>query len=150
MENLNKLLYLVVGFFMIPALYACQGTGSGDDSSQATQDAARLPVPAEYANLVNPLPPTAETIQAGEQLFLLNCASCHGDTGKGDGPVSSALTPKPSDLALVASSVDDAYLYWRIAEGGAGVRSSMPAWKSILTEEEIWKGVAFIRNLAKK
>jgi mono/diheme cytochrome c family protein len=149
-KNLKRLLYLVAVVVLILALYACQGSGNGDESGQAINDAARLPVPAEYANLVNPLPLTAETIRAGEQIFLLNCASCHGETGKGDGPLSRTLTPKPSDLALLAASVDDAYIYWRIAEGGAGMRSSMPAWKSILTEDEIWMGVAFIRNLANK
>jgi mono/diheme cytochrome c family protein len=147
---LNKLLYLLAVMALFTALYACQGTGSGNESSQAGTDAARMPVPTEYANRVNPLQLTAETIQDGEQIFLLHCASCHGETGKGDGPVSRALTPLPSDLALVAASVDDAYLYWRIAEGGAGLRSPMPAWKSILTEDEIWMGVAFIRNLANR
>lgn len=146
--SLNKLLYLVVAIVLILALTGCQEADNGNESSQATGDVdTRLSVPAEYAHLVNPLPLTAETIRAGEEIFLSNCASCHGETGKGDGPASRALKPKPSDLALAAASVDDAYLYWRIAEGGAGMRTSMPAWKSILTENEIWMGVAFIRDL---
>jgi mono/diheme cytochrome c family protein len=147
---LSKLLYLLAVIALFSALYACQGTGNGAESGQTSSDAARMPVPTEYANRVNPLQLTAETIRDGEKIFLLNCASCHGDTGKGDGPVSRALTPQPSDLAIVAASVDDAYLYWRIAEGGAGMRSPMPAWKSILSDDEIWMGVAFIRNLADK
>lgn len=146
---MNKFLPLVVVMNLALALTGCQGTERGDESSQGTGDVEnRLSAPTEYANLVNPLSLTAETVQAGEQIFLSNCASCHGETGKGDGPAAKALTPKPSDLALVAASVDDTYLYWRIAEGGMDMRTSMPAWKSILTEDEIWMGVAFIRDLA--
>jgi mono/diheme cytochrome c family protein len=146
---LNKFIPLVVAIILVLALTACQVTESGEESSQESGDVdIQLPIPTEYANLVNPLPFTAETVQAGEQIYLSNCASCHGETGKGDGAAAKALTPKPSDLALVAASVDDAYLYWRIAEGGTDMHTSMPAWKSILTEDEIWMGVAFIRDLA--
>lgn len=33
----------------------------------------------------------------GQQLYVQNCASCHGAGGKGDGPASAALNPKPAD-----------------------------------------------------
>jgi mono/diheme cytochrome c family protein len=109
---------------------------------------AQLNTPVEYASLVSPVPVSPETILAGAQIFRVNCASCHGESGKGDGAASRALNPKPPDLSLVAAVVDDAYLYWRIAEGGAELKSAMPGWKTILTEEQIWQGVAFIRSLA--
>jgi mono/diheme cytochrome c family protein len=141
----------VTVIILILALSACQGSENGDQASQLTSsEQGQLSVPVEYANLVNPLPLNAETIRAGEQIYLVNCATCHGETGKGDGPVARALTPKPSDLALVSTSVDDAYLYWRIAKGGGVLNSSMPAWKSILVEDEIWMVVAFIHNLPNK
>lgn len=37
-------------------------------------------------------------VQRGQQLFAQNCATCHGTTGKGDGPAAAALNPKPQDL----------------------------------------------------
>ena len=35
---------------------------------------------------------------AGKTLFTTNCASCHGDGGKGDGPVGKSLNPPPRDF----------------------------------------------------
>ena len=37
----------------------------------------------------------------GEQLFKAYCASCHGRTGKGDGPFVQALKTPPADLSLL-------------------------------------------------
>ncbi|MDF3413086.1 c-type cytochrome [Sulfitobacter sp. M57] len=38
----------------------------------------------------------------GQAFFAQNCASCHGNSGRGNGPVSADLTPKPSDLTVLA------------------------------------------------
>ena len=42
---------------------------------------------------------SADDVAAGKVLFETNCASCHGLTGKGDGPVGAVLTPKPRDFS---------------------------------------------------
>lgn len=34
----------------------------------------------------------------GRRIFLATCATCHGDTGRGDGQNASRLTPRPPDL----------------------------------------------------
>ena len=39
---------------------------------------------------------------AGRDSFELYCASCHGATGRGDGPVAGALQKRPTDLTTVA------------------------------------------------
>lgn len=41
--------------------------------------------------------------------------------------------------------LNDEYLFWTISEGGAPVGSAMPAFKEMLTEEEIWKIVVAMR-----
>lgn len=38
----------------------------------------------------------------GRAFFVQNCASCHGASGRGDGPASANLTPKPADLTVLA------------------------------------------------
>lgn len=72
---------------------------------------------------------------AGEQNYQRFCAACHGEEGKGDGPVSSALVGGAIDLTLIAernggefprdmirNAIDGRF---RIdAHGGA----SMPVW----------------------
>ena len=44
------------------------------------------------------LQPAKKQISRGEQLFKVNCSSCHGTDGKGDGPASANLNPKPRDF----------------------------------------------------
>ena len=79
------------------------------------------------------------------EIFRTNCEMCHGAQGHGDGPAGGSLDPKPKNLALLQESAGDDYLYWRIHDGKPG--TSMVAWKGILSEEQIWQLVSFIRTL---
>lgn len=100
-------------------------------------------VPADYAGATNPFGEDAAT--AGADVFAANCAACHGPQGHGDGPAGAALDPAPKNLPDIAAQVGDDYLYWRINAGKEG--TAMVAWKGILTDEQIWQTVAFIRTL---
>ncbi|HJQ14121.1 MAG TPA: cytochrome c [Anaerolineales bacterium] len=115
----------------------------GNESSTAAEDATLAPVPAEYAGLSNPL--GAEAADAGAEVFRTNCAMCHGPQGHGDGPAGQSLVPKPRNLASIQAAAGDDFLFWRIREGKPG--TSMVAWKGILTDEQIWQAVSFIRTL---
>lgn len=41
---------------------------------------------------------------AGKITYQKHCAACHGESGKGDGPVASALKPAPTDLTALSKS----------------------------------------------
>jgi mono/diheme cytochrome c family protein len=86
-----------------------------------------------------------EAAADGEKVFKANCASCHGNEGRGDGPASGSLNPKPKDLSVLQKSVGDDYLFWRTNEGKPG--TSMLPWRGVLSEEQIWQVVAFLRTL---
>jgi mono/diheme cytochrome c family protein len=100
-------------------------------------------IPAEFAGQANPL--GADAASAGAEIFKNNCVACHGEQGHGDGPAGAALIPKPKNLSKLASTVGDDYLFWRISTGKMG--TSMVAWKGVLTDEQIWQVVSFIRTL---
>ena len=80
----------------------------------------------------------------GKKVFDLNCSMCHGPAGRGDGPASAALAPKPRDLTSKAvESETDGELFWKISTG----RGPMPPWQ-MLPEKDRWSVVHYIRALA--
>ena len=124
--------------FMLAALLLAACGGGGAETVVALDS-----VPADFAGKTNPLGADAAT--AGAEVFKTNCAACHGDTGLGDGPAGAALDPAPKNLADLQAQAGDDYLFWRITTGKEG--TSMVPWKGILTEEQIWQVVAFLRTL---
>lgn len=121
-------------------LVAC---GGGEQQSAPNVNATLAPVPAEYAGLTNPLGP--ESGEPGVEVFRTNCEMCHGPQGHGDGPAGQSLEPRPGNLAALQSRAGDDYLFWRIHDGKPG--TSMVAWKGILSDEQIWQAISFIRTL---
>ena len=98
------------------------------------------------AFLRNPIPRSAESIARGRQLFEKNCAVCHGAQGRGDGAAAEALPQRPDDLSRIAPPpiFPDGVVAYRIINGV----KMMPAFKSTLSENEIWDLLNFIRSLA--
>jgi mono/diheme cytochrome c family protein len=119
-------------------LTAC-GSGAGGTEANATLE----PVPAEFAGQTNPLGPDAAA--DGAKVFQANCVPCHGPEGHGDGPAGQSLEPKPKNLGVIQNIAGDDYLFWRISRGSPG--TSMVAWDGILTDDQIWQVIAFIRTL---
>ncbi len=111
-------------------------------------------IPGSYEKLKNPLRNPDGTVkdprllEEGRVLYQKNCRPCHGTTAAGDGPMGWGFRLKPvnfRDPGTIATLVE-AYLFWRIKEGGPGLPpeaspwdSAMPAWKEELSDEEIWK-----------
>lgn len=131
---MKKVLF-VVSILGLLILAAC--------SVSSTPVPTAVAVPAEYSGQTNPF--GAEAAADGEKVFKTNCAPCHGAKGHGDGPAGAALDPAPKNLADLQVNVGDDYLFWRINTGKPG--TSMVAWKGILTDEQIWQIVSFIRTL---
>lgn len=106
------------------------------------------PAPQQDNYLVNPIPPNADSVAAGELLYVQNCLPCHGPSGLGDGPVGITLNPPPADLTVhTAPGVHpDGRLYDWITNGFEN--SVMPAFGSQLTDEERWHLVNYIRTFS--
>lgn len=81
---------------------------------------------------------------SGKQLYERFCASCHGVTGRGDGPVAGSLGVEVPDLTLAARRAGDRYpreRILRIIDGrhiiGAHGSRTMPVWGEDLSRLEL-------------
>ena len=80
---------------------------------------------------------TPELVEKGKATFATLCAPCHGTTGDGDGPASSALVPRPrkfkSEPFKFGESPDEV---WKtIMNGSPG--TAMVGWTA-LSDEDRW------------
>ena len=105
---------------------------------------------ADAAKLQNPVPADAASIEAGKKIYVDNCADCHGETGKGDGPAAPyAGDPPPSNLADAEwkHGSTDGEIFVVIRDG---VSSDMLAYKEKLGEKQIWQVVNYLRSIGPK
>lgn len=97
-------------------------------------------VPEDRRTRLSTFPFTDETRKEGERLYQINCHSCHGDPGKNN---FIALQPSPGDPATdKIQRNSDGEIFHKVSTG----RGQMPSFRSVLTTEEIWKVVSFIRS----
>ncbi|MCB9476574.1 MAG: cytochrome c [Deltaproteobacteria bacterium] len=89
----------------------------------------------------------------GKEVYTQFCLSCHGATGKGDGPVGKNLTPKPRDMTDKErmGAMTDQHIIDVITNGGAafGLSPLMAPWKGTLNEQQIKDVAAYVRELGK-
>ena len=98
------------------------------------------------ATIANPLAPSADAVNAGRAIYRERCVACHGDRGRGDGAAGVTLEPTPADLVLHVPQHTDGELYYMVSLGFP--ESAMPAWRSVLSEEQRWQLVHYLRVLA--
>lgn len=124
------------------------GAQAGAGAEAGAQAGAQVEdrVPAEFRDLVNPFSdPSA--IEEGRALYESTCASCHGVGGVGTdlpfNPPPTAFTTAPG-----ADQWTDGYMFWRIKKGEGGpAGSSMSAYESLLSDDQIWKIVSYLKTL---
>ena len=97
----------------------------------------------------NPLPSTPQTVTDGKEAFSHYCAACHGFDGQNTGvPFADRLAPPvPSLTSSEVQQYTDGQLKRVIDEGIWP--SGMPGSNGILSDDEIWSIVTFIRHLPK-
>lgn len=101
--------------------------------------------PAWADTLSSPYHDEPLTLANGEELFGLYCASCHGESGYGDGAAGGALGQKPANFhdSLVKKQSNGA-LFWKMSNG----RGNMPPFQDVFTAEQRWQLVAYLRKLS--
>lgn len=82
----------------------------------------------------------------GKMLYQVNCASCHGNDGQGDGPRAAGLNPPPRNYKTeqFKFGTDVAALHNTLMKGSPG--TSMPSF-SLLPAKDVWAMVHYVRTL---
>jgi mono/diheme cytochrome c family protein len=87
----------------------------------------------EMPNLTDP-----KTISAGHDVFLeKQCAHCHGEDGTGG-------------VNLARRTLDPKGVFVSIADGREKNGIRMPAWREVLTDQEIWEATAYVLSISQK
>jgi mono/diheme cytochrome c family protein len=106
---------------------------------------------SEAAKLQNPVKGDAASLEAGKKLYTDNCADCHGEQGKGDGPAAPyAGDPPPSNLADTEwrHGSTDGEIFAVIRDGVDG--TGMKDFGKDLKPEEMWHIVNYVKTFAPK
>ena len=110
---------------------------------------------AAWLNTPVPAKPDQVDLEAAKWLYLKRCSFCHGVSGEGDGPVAPYLEPRPRDFTFpqykLRTTVSgelptDEDLFRTISRGMPG--SAMPSWEEVLTKDERWNLVAYIKTFS--
>jgi mono/diheme cytochrome c family protein len=113
-----------------------------------------------------------EILARGQVHYRRYCGVCHGERGKGDGPVVEDLKVKPADLTQLSKRNGGAFPFWRAyrtidgreAVQGHGTRE-MPLWGNEIKIDEsaalprfhedlvagrIWQMLSYLQSLQEK
>jgi len=102
-------------------------------------------VPESEQDKKSPIAASPKVVEHGQKVAQVNCVSCHGKAGKGDGVAAVALNPKPADwTSKRVQDETDGELFWRITTG----RGAMPGWRH-LSENDRWVLVQYVRSFKK-
>lgn len=135
MRDWSGLFPFVTAGIVLLALGCQQNQEGGDEGEGAPVDTTASAAPAA------PPPASPEAAPAGDNVgatvYATNCATCHGEQGRGDGPAGAGLQPPPANFtdAEWKYGADLASVKRTIENGVPG--TAMIAWKGALSDAEI-------------
>lgn len=93
----------------------------------------------------NPLPVTDATLIEGMKTYLMACAECHGGADKKPSVFGVALHP-PAPQLIVRPLHDPEWQIFYVTKHGFR-NTGMPAWKGLMSDDDIWKMTAFLGHV---
>ena len=92
----------------------------------------------------NPFQLTAANLTAGANIYDKNCAFCHGSLKEQESPMRRKFYPAVPQLMSSTPDDPDGSLFYVVKYG---IRfSGMPGWDGVLSDDDIWKSVLFVKN----
>ena len=149
---------LILGLIIIPVcVYEYFATGSAPvaTAAQAMPFEKMLARKALHARQEKEAPKSVPlewneaNLTAGAQIYVQNCAVCHGVPGQDLSAIAKGMYPKPPKLTEGTGVTDDPpqESYWKIA---GGIRmTGMPAFKDSLSETQLWQVSLLVANANK-
>ena len=100
------------------------------------------------ADAKNPFQPTPANLEEARQDYEKQCVFCHGTDGKGQTPDGIQFYPPVPSLVEKNAELADGQIHFIVTHG---IRyTAMPAFEKVLTSEEIWKVVLWVRRLSQE
>lgn len=122
---------------------------SAQGNGAAGQHEAGAHTHGAAAAVKNPVTATPASITEGKKLYDTQCATCHGESGKGDGKMATAMNPpKPSDLtdASWKHGSSDGEIFTLIRDGAKS--TGMRGYGMRMKPDDMWNVVNYLRTLA--
>jgi mono/diheme cytochrome c family protein len=92
----------------------------------------------------NPVQPTAAALSDGARLYEKHCSVCHGGAAQRISPLRTKFSPPVPQIVNRVPKDPDADFYW-ITKHGIRL-TGMPGWDGVLSDDQIWTVVAFIKR----
>ena len=116
-------------------------------SVAVAQHSAPWNAPESAKDKKNPFAANESSLERGAKSYRIDCMRCHGKAGKGDGPSAMKIDKTVADLSSAkVQNQTDGELFWKISEG----RKPMPLAKRILTDDQRWDIINYIRTFKSK
>lgn len=142
-----SLLLLFVSVTAMSMLYGKVAYSEEEDVLKPRVPADKLPLAKALKSNVKA---DEKAVHEGKEIFMGKgaCFSCHGESGKGDGPVGESFNPRPRNFTDTRwqGVRTDGEIFWAISNG---TELGMIPYGDNLNEEERWQLVSYIRELGK-
>lgn len=141
----RRLAMVIVTSGVLSLAYGCSPNDSDNDRREREDAEHEASESAEHSRRGS-----REALERGRTLYNVNCVSCHGETGRGDGPAAGVLKPPPQDHTDRAymSTLTDEQIADVIRMGGAingkPLMPSHPQFK----EHDLAALVVYVRSLS--
>lgn len=152
---LRRSFVLVYFLLLIGSITSCDNTKSLPVEVRPAQNAASEHISWTHFDIPEPPATTPALLATGAAVYRNNCASCHGESGAGNGRCAEFLLPAPRDFTKGifrfkttpgATLPTDQDLFRTVS---LGLHSTgMPPWRYLLSDEERWAVVQYIKTLS--